>query len=102
MYSLLYSNFAEIRFCFDIAIVTENMAQLGNYLIRDNLLRTWQKFIFNIRLIKIKKQLLFQASFFYNKKGFYNKCWGLEEIEISTFIFFEKKKHICMKSSKIK
>ena len=33
---------------------------------------------------------------------FYNKCWGLEEIEISTFIFFEKKKHICMKSSKIK
>lgn len=68
MYSLLYSNFAEIRFCFDIAIVTENMAQLGNYLIRDNLLRTWQKFIFNIRLIKIKKQLLFQASFFYNKK----------------------------------
>ena len=39
---------------------------------------------------------------FGNKNRFYNKCWGLEEIEISTFIFFEKKKHICMKSSKIK
>ena len=37
-----------------------------------------------------------------NLNRFYNKCWGLEEIEISTFIFFEKKKHICMKSSKIK
>ena len=22
---------------------------------------------------------------------FYNKCWGLEEIEISTFIFLKKK-----------
>ena len=38
----------------------------------------------------------------YKNNWFYNKCWGLEEIEISTFIFFEKKKHICMKSSKIK
>lgn len=68
MYSLLYSNFADIRFCFDIVMVIENMAQVEHYLIRGSLLRTWQKFIFNIQLIKIKKQLLFQASFFYNKK----------------------------------
>ena len=25
------------------------------------------------------------------KIGFYNKCWGLEEIEISTFIFLKKR-----------